>query len=249
MTAPEISLAAETIGHLGPLRVTNALLASWVVTAGLVLFAVAFRRMLAPVPNRVQGVVEGVVEWLLGLMDGVTGSREKSERFFPFIASLFLFIVAVNWFGLLPGVGSLGVIRERHGERVLVPLFRGGNADLNSTLALALIAVVTTHLLGLKRLGAFRHIGKFFNVRSPIGFFVGLLELVSEFAKILSFSFRLFGNVFAGEVLLVIVAALVPYVAPLPFFGLELFVGFVQALVFATLTLVFLQLATAEEGH
>lgn len=246
---PEISLAAETIGHLGPLRVTNALLASWVVTVFIVLFALWLRSRIREVPRGVQGILEAVFGWLLDLMDGVTGSREKSERFFPLVAALFLFIIALNWFGLLPGVGPVGVYEEREGHRILVPLLRGGNADLNSTLALAIIAVVATHLAGLRRLGVLPHIGKFFNIRSPIGFFVGLLETVSEFAKILSFSFRLFGNIFAGEVLLLIVAALVPYLAPLPFFGLELFVGFVQALVFATLTLVFLQLATAEEHH
>lgn len=246
---PEISLAAETIGHVGPLRVTNALLASWVVTGLFVAFAVWFSRRIRLVPGRIQAALEGILEWLLGLMDGVTGHRAASERFLPLVAGLFLFIVGLNWFGLLPGVGPVGVYQVHHGERVLVPLFRGGNADLNSTLALALIAVFATHAAGLKQLGVLPHLGKFLNLRSPVGFFVGLLELVSEFAKILSFSFRLFGNIFAGEVLLLMVASLVPYAAPLPFFGLELFVGFVQALVFATLTLVFLQLATSDGGH
>lgn len=241
---PEVSLAAETLWRLGPLRITNALLASWLVTGFLVVFALWFRSRMRDVPGRVQALFESVVTWLVGLADAVTGSREKSERFFPLVASLFLFILALNWFGLLPGVGPLGVYQEHHGRVTLVPLLRGGNADLNSTLALALIAVVATHLAGFKQLGVRPHLGKFLNFTHPIGFFVGLLEAISELAKIVSFSFRLFGNIFAGEVLLLIVAALVPYLAPLPFFGLELFVGFVQALVFATLTLVFLQLAT-----
>lgn len=246
---PEISLAAETIGRVGPLRITNALLASWIVVGGLVAFSVWFRRSVREIPGKVQGVLEAVVDWLLGLMASVTGTREKAERVFPLIASLFVFIIALNWFGLLPGVGPVGIYEDHHGERVLVPLLRGGNADLNSTLALALIAVAATHVYGMRRLGAFRHLGKFLNVRSPIGFFIGILEAVSEFAKVLSFSFRLFGNIFAGEVLLLIVASLVPYVAPLPFFGLEVFVGFVQALVFSTLTLVFLELASADAEH
>lgn len=246
MATPGISLAAETLFTLGPLRVTNALLASWLVTAGVVVFALWFRRGLTVIPGRVQGALEKTFEWLLGLMDGVTGHREKSERFFPLVASLFLFIIALNWFGLLPGVGPVGVYQEHEGQVVLVPFLRGGNADLNSTLALALIAVVATHALGIRKLGFLSHVGKFLNMKSPIGFFVGILEAVSEFAKVLSFSFRLFGNIFAGEVLLLIVASLVPFFAPLPFFGLELFVGFIQALVFSTLTLVFLELATAE---
>lgn len=247
---PEISLAAEAIARIGPLRITNALLASWIVTGLIVLCALWLRRRIREVPRGVQSALEALFSWFLGLMDGVTGSREKSERFFPLVASLFLFIIALNWFGLLPGVGPIGVYQEHQGRTVLVPLFRGGNADLNSTLALAIIAVVGTHAAGLRHLGALSHIGRFLNFRSPIGFFVGVLELVSEFAKILSFSFRLFGNIFAGEVLLLIVAALVPYFAPLPFFGLELFVGFVQALVFSVLTLVFLELASAHgEGY
>lgn len=245
----EISLAAETIARVGPLRVTNALLASWVVTAGLAAFALVFRRRLATVPRTFQGVIESVVEWLMGLMSAVTGSREKTERVFPLVASLFVFIVALNWFGLLPGVGPVGIYQEHRGEQVLVPLLRGGNADLNSTLALALIAVSATHLAGIRGLGIGQHLGKFFNVRSPIGFFIGILEAISELARVLSFSFRLFGNIFAGEVLLLIVAGLVPYLAPLPFMGLELFVGFIQALVFSTLTLVFLELATAHAEH
>ena len=247
----EISLAAETIGHLGPLPVTNALLVSWIVTACFVLAAFLIRARLHVIPGKVQSAVELIVEFLLSLMDSVTGSRRTSERVFPLVASLFLFIIALNWFGLFPGVGSIGIETIHGGREVFVPFFRGGNADLNSTLALALIAVFATHFWGLRELGVVRHLGKFFNVRNPIAFFVGLLELVSEFAKIISFSFRLFGNIFAGEVLLIVVAALVPYGAPLPFLGLELFVGFIQALVFAVLTLVFLQIASVahDEGH
>ena len=245
----EISLAAETIAHLGPLRVTNALLASWVVTAGIVVFGLVFRRRLAAVPGTVQGMAESIVEWLVELMSAVTGSREKTERVFPLVASFFIFIVALNWFGLLPGVGPVGVYEQRQGVKVLVPLLRGGNADLNSTLALAIIAVVATHFAGIRGRGIGKHLGKFLNVRSPIGFFIGILEAISELARVLSFSFRLFGNIFAGEVLLLIVTGLVPYLTPLPFIGLELFVGFIQALVFSTLTLVFLELASVHAEY
>lgn len=247
--SPEISLAAETLTHIGPLRITNALLTSWIVTLSLAGVALVFRQRLQRVPRGLQNVVEAALEAFLRLVDSVTGNRDVSEKVFPLVATFFVFIVSLNWFGLLPGVGPVGVYQVHHGERVLVPLLRGGNADLNSTLALALVGVLATHLYGLKELGVFRHAGKFVNLRSPIGFFIGLLEALSEFAKILSFSFRLFGNIFAGEVLLLIVASLVPYVAPLPFIGLELFVGFVQALVFSTLMLVFLVLASSHAEH
>ena len=146
---------------------------------------------------------------------------------------------------ILPGVGALRILHEGHA----VPLVRSAFSDLNNTLALALIAVAATHLIGIVSLGPLRYIGKFLSFKGPIQFFVGILEMVSEVAKILSFSFRLFGNIFAGEVLLVVVSVLIPIIAPLPFLGLELFVGFIQALVFAVLTLVFLTMATQQAEH
>jgi F-type H+-transporting ATPase subunit a len=158
--------------------------------------------------------------------------------------TLFVFILINNWLGLLPGIGSI-TITTAHGA---VPLFRGATADLNTTLALAIISVVMTHIYAIKELGLFKHLGKYFSF-NPMLLFVGMLEIVSEFSKMVSFSFRLFGNIFAGEVLLVVIAYLAPLIAPLPFFGLELFVGLVQALVFTMLTLVFLEIATMSHGH
>lgn len=138
---------------------------------------------------------------------------------------------------------------ESHGP-VFVPFFRSAYSDLNMTLALAVISVVATHVFGIMTIGFFKHAHKFFNFSSPINFFVGILELFGEVSKMVSFSFRLFGNIFAGEVLLVVILGLVPYVAPLPFFALEVFVGFIQALVFSMLTLVFMKVAMTEaEGH
>lgn len=130
---------------------------------------------------------------------------------------------------------------EKH--EVLVPIFRPGTADLNTTLALAIVSVFVTQAFGLHFL-QLSYLHKFFNFSSPIMFFVGILELISEFAKIVSFAFRLFGNIFAGEVLLVVMAFLAPLIAPMPFYGLEIFVGFIQALVFSLLSLVFFNMAT-----
>jgi F-type H+-transporting ATPase subunit a len=142
-------------------------------------------------------------------------------------------------------VGAI-TVTGAHGT---VPLFRGATADLNATLALAIISVVMTHVYAIRELGLFAHVGKYFSW-NPILLFVGGLEIVSELAKMVSFSFRLFGNIFAGEVLLVVIAYLMPAFAPLPFFGLELFVGLVQALVFTMLSLVFLEIAsTAHAEH
>lgn len=137
--------------------------------------------------------------------------------------------------------------KEEHGPK-FTPLFRGPTADLNTTLALALIAVAAIQYFGFKNLGA-TYGSKFINFKSPIYFFIGILEMVSDLSKVLSFAFRLFGNVFAGEVLLTVIAFLMPLIAPLPFLGLEIFVGFVQALVFSMLTAVFLNMAVAHEEH
>jgi F-type H+-transporting ATPase subunit a len=137
-----------------------------------------------------------------------------------------------------------------HGsEKVLVPLLRSAASDLNFTLAIAVVAVIATNVFGILANGIGGHVSKFISFKDPVSFFVGLLELLGEFAKMISFSFRLFGNVFAGEVLLIITAFLVPYVVPVPFLMLELFVGFIQALVFSTLTLVFISIAIEQHGE
>ncbi|NCO12542.1 MAG: ATP synthase F0 subunit A [Candidatus Pacebacteria bacterium CG_4_10_14_3_um_filter_34_15] len=138
---------------------------------------------------------------------------------------------------------------SEHSGPVAVPIFRPGTADINTTISLALISIIVTQIFGVKYL-KFGYFKKFINFSSPIMFFVGILELISEFAKIISFAFRLFGNIFAGEVLLVVMAFLFPVILPMPFYGLELFVGFIQALVFSMLTLVFFNMATiSHEEH
>jgi F-type H+-transporting ATPase subunit a len=162
------------------------------------------------------------------------------------VFTIFLFVLFSNWLGLLPGVSSITL---GHGTDA-VPLLRSPGSDLNFTLALALIAVTMVNVFGLAAMGIRERLSVFFNFQSPIKFFVGILELVSEFARIISFTFRLFGNVFAGEVLLAIMAFLVPYLVPLPFMFLEIFVGFIQAFIFGMLTLVFVALAvTPHEGE
>lgn len=240
-TTPEISLAAEQIAHLGGFPVTNSLLLSALVTVFIIIVSWVVRYQVALVPSGFYNGVESVIEGLFNLAESVFGSFEEAKRYFPIIAALFFFILLNNWAGLVPGVGS---ITAGH-----VPLLRGGTADLNTTLALAIISVGATQYYAAARLGFFGNAARFLNFKSPILFFVGALELVAEFAKVLSFSFRLFGNIFAGEVLLIVMAFLAPYLAPLPFIGLELFVGLVQALVFAMLTLVFLKVATAPSSH
>jgi F-type H+-transporting ATPase subunit a len=242
---PQISIRAEEIFRIGGFPVTNSLALSAAVFLFLAVMAVVFRRKVALVPRGFQNLIEVLVDGALDLMDSVLGDRKKSEKYLPFVLTVFLFVMVSNWFGLIPGVGSL-MIRTGEGT---VPFFRSPAADLNFTLSLALIAVTLVNVFGVAAIGFKARAKTFFNFSGPIEFFVGILELVSEFAKIVSFSFRLFGNVFAGEVLLTIMSFLVPYAAPLPFLFLEIFVGFIQAFIFGMLTLVFIAMATVEHGE
>ncbi len=240
---PHIEISAEKIFSIFGMPITNTLLTSWIVVAGLLIFAWLVRRRIAMVPAGTQNVVELGVEKLLGLMEGVFHSREKAEHYFPLIATIFTMILACNWFGVLPGVGSIGFYTVSEGSTAFVPLFRSVASDLNFTLAIALSAVILVNVFGMVAVGLKGHVGKFISFKDPISFFVGILELLGEFAKMISFSFRLFGNIFAGEVLLIITGFLAPFIIPIPFLGLELFVGFIQALVFAMLTMVFVSIA------
>lgn len=241
-----ISLAAEPVFYIGSWPVTNAVLQAFVVLVALAVVAVVLKKKLAMVPGMLQNVAEVVLEGALGLMDSVLGSRKQSEKYLPLTFTIFIFILASNWSGLIPGVGSITLGRGA----AAVPLLRSPASDLNFTLALALIAVTMVNVFATSIVGLRERVSVFFNFSSPIKFFVGILELISEFARIISFTFRLFGNVFAGEVLLAIMALLVPYLVPLPFMFLEVFVGFIQAFIFGMLTLVFVALAvTPHEGE
>jgi len=248
LTAP--TLASETIGHIGFLELRNTMLMAWIAMAVLIALALLLRRTkYQEIPGRFQAFMEIIVEGLFNFFDSVVQDPKKTRRFFPVVATIFIFLVLGNWMGILPGVGSITIEGAHEGHLMAIPLFRSMNADVNMTLAIAIVSVVMTQVFGIATLGILPLAGKFFVApwRDPIGSFVGILELIAELAKMISFTFRLFGNIFAGEVLLVVISFLVPYVAPLPFLGLEIFVGFIQALVFAMLTLVFLKMATT--GH
>jgi len=235
-----ISLAAETIAHIGPLPVTNSLLMTWGVMVILLVLAIASTAKLSLIPNNVQSIVEIVLEGLYSFFSTVVGRHVK--MIFPLVASLFLFIIVSNWSGLLPGVGTIGFTEPT----AFVPLLRGPTADLNMTIALAVIAVIAMQYFGFKTLGL-KYSHRFINIKNPILGFVGFLEILSDLSKVISFAFRLFGNIFAGEVLLAVMAFLMPFIAPMPFLMLELFIGFIQALVFSTLTSVFINVSLAHD--
>ena len=243
---PHIEIAAEKLLTVFGFSITNTFLAAWLVTAFLCLGAFLLSRQIRLIPSGAQNIFEIVLEALLGLMEGVFGSRERAEQYLPIVATLFLFIIASNWFGILPGIGAFGFFAYKEGHEVFVPFLRSAASDLNVTLALGVVAMTLVNISGVSALGIWNHTRKFFTFSNPVNFFVGILELLSELAKIISLSFRLFGNVFAGEVLLVIVGSLAPYGAPVPFLVLEVFVGFIQALVFAMLTMVFISSAVTK---
>jgi len=249
----EISIAAEKLFSIGWLPVTNALLIGVIVSVLLIFFITRATKNPALVPRGLQNILEIIFEALLDLIESVTQDKKQARQFFPFITTIFLFVIIVNWAGLLPGLGTVGLTHEVGGHATIIPFLRSTSADLNFTLALSLITVITVQFTGIAAMGIVRYGKKFlvspFHKPYGIGTAVGILELVSEIGKIISFTFRLFGNVFAGEVLLTVMLHLVPYFLPLPFMFLEVFVGFIQAIVFAMLTLVFLKTATIEPEH
>ena len=385
---PAIQLPAEKIADgfntpVGKWDLMNTMVTTWLAMLVLIVVSLVIRRNLKDVPGRLQALFEVLMEFFLSLCEQIAG-KEKARRFFPLVFTIFIFIVAANWMGILPGFGTVGriagpeeiahhhdshyfhdpALADSHGDANiedikskiaeavrngevtqkqaiedskaeiedskagivaaansggmpkeeaddklayfdeqlaylkeiahlgpvklhvfrdyksipvaalspgsleeeltfsqyeekegnvgegkraghLVPFLRSANTDLNMSLAIALIAMVMVHFWGFSILGFFGHAGKFISFKSgPIGFFVGILELISELGRVISFTFRLFGNIFAGEVLLMAMAFLLPLVGIIPFLGLELFVGLIQAFVFAMLTLVFASMAS-----
>ncbi len=238
-----ISLTAEPVFYFFKIPITNSLIATYVVGLFLVLIALLINKKAKLIPSKFQSLIEEIIEFFWNLCESVAG--ENARVLFPLIFTFFIFILFNNWFGLLPLVGSLGFYEHHGEEKIFVPLFRAATADINTTLALALVSVVSLQIFGLKHL-KLEYLKRFFNFSGPLNLFVGFLELVSDFAKIISFAFRLFGNVFAGEVLLTVITMLIPILLPFPFFALEIFVGFIQAFVFAMLSLVFINVLAAE---
>ncbi|MEI6650037.1 MAG: F0F1 ATP synthase subunit A [Candidatus Moraniibacteriota bacterium] len=252
----EISIVAEPLFSIAGFTVTNSLFMAIVVSffGFIAVFLLIQPKKFTMVPKGAQNVIEAIFEGLLSFMEGITQNRRQATQFFPLVATIFLFVLFSNWSGLLPGAGTIGLHEMNGGKVMFIPIMRSPSADLNMTVALSLISVFSVQLFGILALGLRGYASKFFVApwKAPyvVGTAVGLLELIGEGAKVLSFSFRLFGNVFAGEVLLTVMLSLVPYLVPLPFLVMELFVGVVQAGIFSLLTIVFLKMATAEhEAH
>jgi F-type H+-transporting ATPase subunit a len=260
---PETLWSLPLFGHL-TLRITNSFLTMLLVMLFLIILGSIVARRAQLIPGRLQSVVEMVVEFLLGLVEGTAG-KKLGRRIFPLIGGLFIFIIVANYTGLLPGIGTIGIWHEgkhalvaasegatgtEHGGRTLVPLFRPPTADLNMTLAMALISYVAFQVAGISAHGVW---GRIKHMANPP--FLLPIEIISELSRIVSLSFRLFGNIFAGETLLTVMYGIanaikitvVGLVIPVIFLYLEVLFGFIQALIFAVLTLIYIALASAHE--
>jgi len=224
---------------VGSLPITNTLLTSWVSVVILLTLAVVLGARLRMVPGKFQTLVESLVLFMQEFVEETLENKVWARRVFPLLLAIFLFILTSNLIEFTPGIGSIGF----HAGEKFIPLFRSVNTDLNVTLALAIIVVLAIEIMGIIAVGFFRYAGKFFNFSSPLNFVIGIIEFVSEMSRFVSFSFRLFGNIFAGEVLIAVVTFFAPYIVPVPLMAFETFVGFVQAAVFALLTLFFVKLA------
>ncbi len=242
-----VSLAAEEIFKLGPITITNAVLLGVIgffVTVGLLVYVA--RKLSAGKKNFFVSLTQWAFEGFYSQAVDIIGDKKVARRIFPLAITMFFFVLVTYWFSILPGMGSI----TWNGT----PLFRGLPADLNFTFALAIITIVTTHIYAVRKMGTLGNLGRFFRnpFKDPIGAFEGILELVGELSRLVALSFRLFGNAFAGEVLLILIAVLTSYAATvvLPFVMIfELFIGFIQAYVFFVLTLIFTSLALAHGDH
>jgi F-type H+-transporting ATPase subunit a len=248
-----LSQKAVEIGHVFGFPITNSMVVTWIVALLLVVFAQIATRRMSNVPGGAQNFLEWLVESVYGLLESIIGAH-LVRRTFWFFATVFIFILAANWISLLPGVGTIGWGHQTdHGFVIEQPLFRGANADLNLTLAMALVFFACWIVWALQETGPAGIAKELFAPKGDtsgvlkllmivVFFAAGLLEIVSILFRPISLSFRLYGNVFAGENMLETMATIVPglgWLLPIPFYFMELLVGLVQALVFMLLTAVF----------
>ncbi|MDD5095564.1 MAG: F0F1 ATP synthase subunit A [Dehalococcoidia bacterium] len=269
--------AAIHHGKKSAFPITNTMIASWITVIVLVTVMFFAMRKRSLVPTGLQNVIEAIVEWLLTFVENAAG-RENGRRFFPIVATIFFFVITNAYLALLPIFNVIGwghqmsyetaFFGDQSGFVVTTTILRSANTDVNLPLALAIVSFISVEFWGITAIGFRHYMGKFIKIKpvfkaiasfkpmeivtAVIGAFVGLIELLTEFIRLLSFTFRLFGNMTAGEVLLMMMAFLMPLLAGVPFYGLELLIGFIQALVFAGLTLGFAMVAVIpheEEEH
>src|SRR5918997_3901499 len=244
-----VAIEAEELFAIGPLSFTNSMVGALLATIVRLLGAWYISRRSSLIPGRLQAAIELPIELMTGI---VSASSSRWRSYVAVILALFLMILVANWIGLLPGVGTIGITHVEEGHEVFVPIIRPASADLNFTLGLAIVAFIMFVYWGIKANGAGGYLKELLGeplYMSPLMF---PINLISEFSRLISLSMRLFGNVFAGEVLLATMIALAPILIPAVFLGLEALFGLVQALVFALLAMTYIATAIAEHhtaGH
>jgi len=257
VSRPHVALPSEPVFHVGHFTITNTLIASWFTIIVLVSLSIFLTRKMKLIPKRRQGLVEVVVEGLLNFVESVAGSKH-ARMLFHGVATIFIYVIFNAYLALLPFFGTIGI---RH-EHEFVAIFRAANTDVNVPLSIALMSFFFVETWGMRAIGISHYLKEFINVRQFlqglkelftlklkaglmnivfgfISLFVGALEIFSHLTRMLSFTFRLFGNMTAGEILILVSCFLIPLVFTLPFYGLELLIGMIQALIFSGLTLVF----------
>jgi len=255
---PNVELPAEPVLHMGHFAVTNTLIASWFTMIVLIVLALTLTRKMQLIPGKRQAMAEAIVEGLLNFVESVAG-KKHARRLFTGVATIFLYVISNAYLALLPFFGSIGIF-EHDGK--FAPLFRAANTDVNVPLSIAIMSFIFVETWGMSALGVTHYLSEFINVRQMgqgfkellsgqvktavmnivfgfINLFVGVLEIFSHLTRMLSFTFRLFGNMTAGEILILVSSFLIPAVFSIPFYGLELLIGLIQALIFSGLTLVF----------
>jgi F-type H+-transporting ATPase subunit a len=266
---PHVALPAEPIFHVDHFSITNTLIASWFTILVLIGLSLFLTRKMKLIPGRRQGLAEVVVEGLLNFVEGIAG-KKHARMLFPGVATIFIYVISNAYLALFPFFGTIGI----HHEHEFIAIFRAANTDVNVPLSIALMSFFFVESWGMRAIGVSHYLGEFFNVRQflqgikelltgkiktgPmniifgfINLFVGILEIFSHLTRMLSFTFRLFGNMTAGEILILVSCFLIPLVFTIPFYGLELLIGMIQALIFSGLTLVFGTIAISphEDSH
>jgi len=246
-----VKLSPYVVGEIGSLPITATLITTWLTMVLLVVGTWWLSTRLRAVPGKAQSVVEVVVGGAFNYVVDTLESKPLAQRYFPVLMTIFLFLLTMNWVGLLPGVTAIGYFADGH----LVPFLYPPATDLNVAIAFALVAMFVVQLAGIAALGFIKYGSRFITFAGHslgqrlLNFTVGIIELISEIGRLVSFSFRLFGNIFAGKTLLTVALFFMPLFLPIPILAYEVFVGFIQAGVFAFLTLIFIKLAVAEPQH
>lgn len=230
-----ITLASDILFRIGSFPVTNTFFWTVIASVFLMIFFVSIARRMKNVPGGAQNLIEMLLEGSYSFVESVIGKGKPARKIFPLVATMFIFILFSNLLVYIPGQSAFTIYTGGSP----VPVFRAIMSDYSLVLVMTLVSVLTTQIVAVAVLGPFKYIGKFINLKNPLDFFLGIMDLVGELAKVVSLSFRLFGNIFAGEVLTAVILFLMPFFAPLPFMFLGLLTAVVQAFVFAVLTLVF----------